>query len=598
MVAVGAAPDEVFALARAVVCRWWELEAFWQRERAWGPRLEQVVAATGRWDVQPAGWGVEQWRLLARDVVVFPEVVAVAAALVDGRVQQAAGAAGSGGLLRAGGQGGVERCAVVLGERLGRVWLGEVEAERSAGPLASWVQAVVREQRRGAEAPPQRGQYGLWWVRSSHRPVDVGRGLRLLAERPDGGGGDGAVGGWRAQWAVPRRVGHGRGLERWRAQLFAQGLKEARAHAERFGNLAVAHTDNRAGDGFDLGRWLANRRAKAAWLTAGQAAQLEELDPWWNPPWPLDWQRAWYRARAYVTVHGPVDGGDNLNGLPSRLERWLRHQLTHYQQLHEGQQRLLTDLGLDAGEAERFHAWAGRRRPAADGLAVARAYTARHGHLAVSRPTTLDGFALGTWLNNARIRQRAAGRPTRLGRQLAAVDAWWNPPWPVAWQRTWQACRFHLTGLPDGVMWWPGAPGAEHTFAWLQEQAARRPLLHPGQQRLVDELLPVAGPLLKWRPRISDTAWQTLSPLLPARTHTGGHRPRCERQILEAIVHVAVTGRSWRRLPSVLGDFIVCRRRFLRWQQDGTLHQVAAARLPETDTRWQQQLAAYIRAMA
>ncbi|MEU9222464.1 hypothetical protein AB0D47_38850 [Streptomyces sp. NPDC048376] len=42
----GGAPVEVFALARAVVCGWWELEAFGERERVWGRRLEQVVAAT------------------------------------------------------------------------------------------------------------------------------------------------------------------------------------------------------------------------------------------------------------------------------------------------------------------------------------------------------------------------------------------------------------------------------------------------------------------------------------------------------------------------------------------------------------------------
>ncbi|BFO23202.1 hypothetical protein SHKM778_95900 (plasmid) [Streptomyces sp. KM77-8] len=104
-----------------------------------------------------------------------------------------------------------------------------------------------------------------------------------------------------------------------------------------------------------------------------QAEQLRQLDAWWNPPWPVDWQRAWYRARADVHKQGPVHGGDNLAGLPRWLQRWLRHQFTHYEQLHKDQQVLLAELGLTAVEVERFHAWPGRRRPTAEGLAVARA---------------------------------------------------------------------------------------------------------------------------------------------------------------------------------------------------------------------------------
>ncbi|MGW8954735.1 Helicase associated domain protein [Streptomyces sp. NPDC055709] len=605
--AAGSAPREVFALARAVVCGWWEREEFWEREAVCGARLEQVVAATRRWCPDPAGWGGHQWRLLVRDTVLFPEVVAVAEALVDPRMQQLAATDSSDRLMR--GRGSGERFTAALGERLGRVWLGELEAEGRSGPLASWAQAVVREQRRPVGSPPRQARYGLWWVHSAHRPVEVGAGLRVLAA-PVGagrgaGGGSAAAGrggrvtqgGWQAELAVPRRTGHGRGLEQRHAQLFAEGLEQARLHVERVGHLAVAHTNGRVREGFDLARWLANRRADAASLTMEQTEQLRELDRWWNPPWPIDWQRAWYRARAHVLKHGLVHGGDNLGGLPRWLERWLRHQINYYGQLDRGQQRLLAELGLTRDEVARFYAWPGRRRPAADGLAQARAYVARHGHLAASRPTTVDGFALGVWLTNVRQRQRSAGRPTRLGRRLTTLDAWWNPPWPIAWQRTWWTCRYHLDGLPHGLEWWPGAPDAEHTAAWLREQSARRPLLRPGQQRLVDELLSLAGRVPAWQPRISDAAWQTLVRLLPARSHTGG-RPRCERQILESIVYVACTGQAWTRLPPTLGPFLACRRRFLRWREDGTLERVCRAGLPEQDTLWQQRLAAYVHSPA
>ncbi|GAA4819136.1 transposase [Streptomyces ziwulingensis] len=71
-------------------------------------------------------------------------------------------------------------------------------------------------------------------------------------------------------------------------------------------------------------------------------------------------------------------------------------------------------------------------------------------------------------------------------------------------------------------------------------------------------------------------------------------RPRGERQSLEAIVHIACTGQAWTRLPPALGPFQACRRRFIRWRDDGTLQQISRAVLPEGDAIWQQRLAAYI----
>ncbi|MBQ0891352.1 helicase associated domain-containing protein [Streptomyces sp. RM72] len=351
-----------------------------------------------------------QWRLLARDAVVFPDVVAVACALADPRLQHLAAGGGRGqvgvrGAAR--GRSGGERVAAELGRRLGRPWLREVEAAW-AGPLSVWAQAVARAHSRPVDAAP--GPAQGWWVRSVHRPVEVAPGLRALvgsAAETGAGGAEPAVrvaGAGRTAGVVPRRSGHGGGLKRRGEQLFAGGLEQARAYVALHGHLALAHTGGRVGDGFDLGRWLAGRRVAAASLTAEQTAWLEELDLWWNPPWPLDWQRAWYRAREHVRVNGPVHGGDNLAGVPRRLERWLRHQITHYRELHEGQQQLLADLGLGHQEVERFHAWpgpapSGRRRPGR-GACLRRTPRASRGVLAHHRrgrvrPGTVAGRAAG-----------------------------------------------------------------------------------------------------------------------------------------------------------------------------------------------------------
>lgn len=72
----GAEPERVLALARAVVCRWWDQALYWEREEIWPDRLHRLADGD-------AGGGLERWRALGRDAAVFPEVVAVAEALLD-----------------------------------------------------------------------------------------------------------------------------------------------------------------------------------------------------------------------------------------------------------------------------------------------------------------------------------------------------------------------------------------------------------------------------------------------------------------------------------------------------------------------------------
>lgn len=470
-----------------------------------------------------------------------------------------------------------------------------IPAPHLARALPSW--------QAGPDVPAARGRArggsgeGRGWARWRMGELEWGPVVFAWGGQADGAGSgrvDAAAGrGPCAEPAAGRQpAGPGWGLRQWNTQQFTQGVEHARRHAERYGHLALTHTQSGIVDGFDLGRWLARRRAEAASLTARQTAQLIGLDPWWNPPWPVGWQRCWHRARAHVAEHGPVHGGNNLDGLPRWLEQWLRRQITRYDNLHPGQQELLARLGLTAAEVERFRTWPARPRPLRHALASAHAYAARYGHLAVSGPTVIDGTPLDAWLSAARRRQRTAGRPTRLGARLSALDLWWNPDWPLSWQRMWWAAHHHLNGLPAGTQWWPDAPGAEGALTWLRQQHARRCLLLPGQQQLTAELMRAGGRGPVWQPRISDRAWQTLTQLLPSRP-PGDRRYRSERQILEAVIHIACTRQTWPQLPAELGSFPACRTRFQRWHADGTLTRICHTALPESDTHWQQQLTAY-----
>ncbi|MFH8492297.1 helicase associated domain-containing protein [Streptomyces longisporoflavus] len=89
------------------------------------------------------------------------------------------------------------------------------------------------------------------------------------------------------------RSGRGLGHQRRSALKFAEGLAAARAYADVHGHLAVERPRApESGDGFDLGTWLRVRRTRAQMLSPEQARSLAELDAWWNPPWPMSWQRA------------------------------------------------------------------------------------------------------------------------------------------------------------------------------------------------------------------------------------------------------------------------------------------------------------------
>lgn len=169
-VRAGAEPGEVFGLAHAVVARWWDLALHWQREEIWPRRLHHVAGGD-------AGPDFERWRAVGRDAVTFPEVVAVAGALLDPAMAQLVwhdSGAGRPRPLPADGAFCRE-----LGERVGRPWLGPLAATDHGGPLIAWMGGVIR--RRSGRPSVGRAD-DPWWVRRENQPVPLATTLRLLAK--------------------------------------------------------------------------------------------------------------------------------------------------------------------------------------------------------------------------------------------------------------------------------------------------------------------------------------------------------------------------------------------------------------------------------
>lgn len=187
-----------------------------------------------------------------------------------------------------------------------------------------------------------------------------------------------------------------------RQQAFDRALAHAAAYSARHGHLAAPVEEDH--DGFPLGRWLATQRTRAETLTDQRAAALTALDRWWNPPWPITWQRTYHAARQNL----------EHNGTSAEEERWLEAQRTRSDRLHPEQKGLLKELGLtdllgtSAFPAGKSHLPA-RERAFQRGLAAAQAFRAREGHLNVPQrhieKIEGDPVRLGQWLSNLRRRR-------------------------------------------------------------------------------------------------------------------------------------------------------------------------------------------------
>ncbi|WP_328919473.1 helicase associated domain-containing protein, partial [Streptomyces griseoaurantiacus] len=174
-----------------------------------------------------------------------------------------------------------------------------------------------------------------------------------------------------------------------------------------------------------VGEHMANLRRKDGLgknpqRAAARAAQLAQIDPDWNCPWPLDWQRH-YRVLASLAVDEPygrlpdIQPGVQFEG--DDLGKWLQRQRRSWAELSEEQQQRLARLGVTPAErpAPVPAAKGGGKTPAFQrGLAALTQWIQREGvHKAVPRGhverLVIDGqehqHKLGVWISNTKSRR-------------------------------------------------------------------------------------------------------------------------------------------------------------------------------------------------
>ncbi|WP_217142051.1 DEAD/DEAH box helicase [Streptomyces sp. AC627_RSS907] len=149
------------------------------------------------------------------------------------------------------------------------------------------------------------------------------------------------------------------GEEAWEAKLAA-----LRSYRRATGHLAPRQ-DAVWGEGeamVPIGQHMANLRRKGAKNGLGKAperaavraAQLTEIDPDWDCPWPLDWQRHYRVLADLVDADGhlpDIQPGVLFEG--DDLAKWLERQKnpSTWKQLSTEQQQRLSKLGVQPAEA-------------------------------------------------------------------------------------------------------------------------------------------------------------------------------------------------------------------------------------------------------
>ncbi|KOT92618.1 helicase [Streptomyces sp. NRRL F-4711] len=147
------------------------------------------------------------------------------------------------------------------------------------------------------------------------------------------------------------------GEEAWEAKLAA-----LRSYRRATGHLAprqdAVWDDLAGGTPVPIGQHMANLRRKGGLgkdpqRAAERAEQLTAIDPDWNCPWPLDWQRH-YRILADLAADEPhgalpeIQPGVTFEG--DDLGRWLQRQANFWVELSEEQQERLSRLGVKPAE--------------------------------------------------------------------------------------------------------------------------------------------------------------------------------------------------------------------------------------------------------
>ena len=85
---------------------------------------------------------------------------------------------------------------------------------------------------------------------------------------------------------------------------------------------------------------------------------------------------------------------------------------------------------------------------------------------------------------------------------------------------------------------------------------------------------------------ISDRVWLLLEPHLPGRSGSWGGIAKDNRQFINGVFWIMLTGAPWRDLPPDYGDWSNTHRRFIRWRDKGIWEKLLEILIDAPDYEW------------
>lgn len=201
-------------------------------------------------------------------------------------------------------------------------------------------------------------------------------------------------------------------------------------------------------EGFKLGRWVANQRARRAGLGQDRRNLLEALKGWSWTPYTDRWEMSFQAVADYAANTGTADVPANLVIGGIDLGGWAKIQRALY---------LKGALHLD--RAERLAAlpgWRWDRNLVAEawetGFRHLLRYVRDHGTAAVPGSETVDGFSVGKWARQQRMKHQKGQLSPTLAARLAALPEWTWDMRETQWESGFQRLLAYIAKNGDAMV--------------------------------------------------------------------------------------------------------------------------------------------------
>ncbi|EIC28452.1 DEAD/DEAH box helicase [Methylomicrobium album] len=213
----------------------------------------------------------------------------------------------------------------------------------------------------------------------------------------------------------------------WRplTEQWEEAFGQLQSYVKQYGN-AKAPGSHITSDGFNLGGWVNNQRESKSknLLSQDRIARLEALTGWSWDPYATQWEEAFEQLQSYVSLHGNAKVTRNYvtpDGF--KLASWVNNQRTKKSQNSLPQDR------IERLEALPGWSWRPLTEQKDEPFEQLQSYVSLHGNANVPRNyVTSNGFNLGGWVNNQRVKKSQNSLPQDRIERLEALPGWsWRP---------------------------------------------------------------------------------------------------------------------------------------------------------------------------